>query len=187
MSGDPIEEQGGLNFYEYGRNDPFNTVDLFGLDAGAAGMDAHAFSINRIRENIVKESKKQVGSTGWMYNKPKGNFGKNTHKCNLFVADVAAAAGASVPFNRGWRNKYPPTAGDWADGKIPGWITVTSPEPGDVIAEAHNYSDDTGHTGIVTGEGLTTSANSTVGGTITENNWGFRPDNHPKFKRFVGE
>jgi len=72
--------------------------------------------------------------------------------------------------------KYYPLAGQWADKglEIPGWPVVSGgpdrAEPGDVIAEAHHYSDATGHVGIVVGPHQTASADSTVEeapGTIT--------------------
>lgn len=47
---------------------------------------------------------------------------------------------------------YPPLAGkDWADASSPNipYATVTSPEPGDIVAYAHQYSDASGHVGIV--------------------------------------
>jgi hypothetical protein len=97
---------------------------------------------------------------------------------------------------------YPAQAGDWANpSKTLGqWQTlyvpptnsptVTRPpdisQPGDVIAEAINYPDGaTGHVGIVASVGHTISADSAVScyapptpaGTITDSNYGFRPDN----------
>lgn len=136
---------------------------------------------------IAKTARSKVGSTDWAYAKEKGNFGKNTNKCNQFVYDVIVEAGVNPPptvpryiiFSR------PPTAGEWADPNtaIAGWSVVTSPQPGDVIAEAHNYSDATGHVGIVVGDKATCSASSREGGTIVENDWGFRPENKPTFRR----
>ena len=139
-------------------------------------------------DQIAKVARSKVGSEEWLYSKEKGNFGKNTNKCNQFVYDVMIEAGVSPPptvpryviFSR------PPTAGEWADSSttITGWTVVTEPQPGDVVAEAHNYSDATGHCGIVVGSKLTCSASSLEGGKIVQNDWGFRQDNKPTFRRF---
>src|SRR5436309_1094596 len=93
---------------------------------------------------IVRIARGKVGSQEWMYSKEKGDFGKNTNKCNQFVYDILVEAGVKPPpvvpkyvvFSR------PPTAGEWADStmKIEGWAVVTAPKPGDVVAESHNYS-----------------------------------------------
>ncbi|SIO59004.1 hypothetical protein SAMN05444166_5891 [Singulisphaera sp. GP187] len=124
-----------------------------------------------------------------MYSVAKDDFAANTNKCNKFVFDVAVEAGVTPPpkvsmyliFSR------PPTAGEWADPKvaISGWDVVTSPLPGDVVAEAHRYADATGHVGIVVGPNLTVSASALVGGVIVENDWGFRTDQTPTFRRYT--
>jgi cell wall-associated NlpC family hydrolase len=139
---------------------------------------------------IVRVARSKVGSQDWAYAKEKDDFGKNTNKCNKFVYDVLVEAGVKPPpvvpkyvvFTR------PPTAGEWADPqvKIEGWAVVSSAQPGDVVAEAHQYSDATGHVGIVVAEKLTVSAAATVGGTIVQNDWGFRKDNKPTFRRYNG-
>ncbi len=140
-----------------------------------------------LANSIVLAARTKVTSQEWMYAKEKGDFGKNKNKCNQFVYDVLVEAGVKPPpfvpkyvfFSR------PPTAGEWADPsvKIDGWVVVSEPKPGDVVAEPHNYSDATGHVGIVVGEKQTVSANSLVGGVITQNDWGFRGDNKPTFRR----
>jgi hypothetical protein len=56
--------------------------------------------------------------------------------------------------------------------------------PGDVIAEAIQYSDATGHVGFVVGSRQTSSADSTAWcsglppDTITVTDYGLRPDNY---------
>jgi len=105
---------------------------------------------------------------------------------------VLTEAGASpgLPHNNGTN---PPTAADWANPffNIPGWIVLRSdqpPMPGDVAAVQENiYSDATGHVGIVTGTGLTTSFSSIVQQVI-QNDWGFRNNNGGwvTFRRYVG-
>lgn len=137
---------------------------------------------------IARTARSYVGSKAWRYDTAKGDFGANTNKCNQFVYDVMVAAGVNPPPSV---SKYiffsrPPTAGEWADAslKIDGWAVVSTPQPGDVVAEAHNYSDATGHCGVVTGPNLTASASSLVGGDIVQNDWGFRADNKPTFRRY---
>lgn len=137
---------------------------------------------------IARVARSKAGSQDWMYDKVKDNFAANTNKCNKFVYDAIIEAGVKAPtvsmyvvFSR------PPTAGEWADPKveISGWSVVDDPQPGDVVAEAHRYADATGHVGIVVGSRETASANANVGGTITVNDWGFRPDQHCTFRRYA--
>lgn len=93
---------------------------------------------------------------------------------------------------------YPAQAGDWANrGKtLACWKTVTVRPPyawpadlsgpGDVIAETITYEDATGHVGIIVSPQHTFSADSAVDcynpptprGTITDSDYGFRPDNY---------
>jgi len=138
---------------------------------------------------IVSVAKSKVGSSDWMYVKSKDGFPKNTNKCNQFVYDVIVEAGLPGPtvpkygiFSR------PPTAGEWATTAIviKGWKIVTEPQAGDVIAEAHQYADATGHVGIVVDSGQTASASALEGGMIVQNDWGFRSDNSPTFRRYIG-
>jgi hypothetical protein len=141
-----------------------------------------------LASDIVRVARGKVGSKAWMYSTKKDEFAANTNKCNKFVFDVLVEAGVTPPpkvsmyliFSR------PPTAGEWASPKveITNWEVVTSPQPGDVIAEAHEYADATGHVGIVVGPSLTVSAASNVGGVIVENDWGFRTGQSPTFRRY---
>jgi hypothetical protein len=95
---------------------------------------------------------------------------------------------------------YPASAGDWAYPhntmvcwrNVPPFTSVLAgtllppdvSQPGDVIAEAINYSDASGHVGIIVGPQQTASADSAAGctspGTPAEiidiTNYGFRPD-----------
>ena len=67
-------------------------------------------------------------------------------------------------------------------------------EPGDVVAEKINYSDATGHVGIVVDNQQTVSQWSSPMEIVGQNNYGFRPDNDPNpnghesnavFRRYV--
>jgi hypothetical protein len=94
---------------------------------------------------------------------------------------------------------YPASAGDWAfpHTTMKCWQSVTIPSdrlggypadvsnPGDVIGEAINYTDASGHVGIIVGPQQTVSADAATlcisQGTIPAEiiditNYGFRPD-----------
>ena len=132
--------------------------------------------------------------------------------CNLFVKQVLQDTGQKVPYSTNWVRRvadifgllnsplyYPALAGDWASrtNVLGCWHNVTVPSnraggypadlsrAGDVIAEAINYSDATGHVGIVVGWKQTVSADSAAacmsGGTVPAEtiditDYGFRPD-----------
>lgn len=107
---------------------------------------------NRARRvNIISTAEKLVDSTAWADQVANGRYGAGTNKCNKFVADVLTKAGASPGMPNGFWNKYPPTAGQWADPDyvIPGWRIVKNPQPGDVVAQKIPYSDASGHVMIV--------------------------------------
>jgi cell wall-associated NlpC family hydrolase len=144
-------------------------------------------AMSQFAKAIVRVARSKAGRQDWLFGAEKDNFAKNSHKCNQFVHDVMVEAGVRplpvVP-KRVFLTR-PPTAGEWASlfQKINGWEIVTDPQPGDVVAEAADYSDATGHVGIVVGDKLTASASSKEGGLIVENDWGFRPENNPTFRR----
>lgn len=143
--------------------------------------------MSHFAKSIVRVAEAKIGSNDWAYDKAKDNFPANTNKCNKFVYDVMVEANVRpLPeVSRYVVLSRPLTAGEWATPgvDIDGWTVVTDPQPGDVVAEAHNYADATGHVGIVVGEKQTISASSVVRGTIVKNDWGFREDNKPTFRR----
>jgi hypothetical protein len=110
-----------------------------------------------MRQKIVEAAQKQIGSGDWHFDVAKGNFGPKTDKCNLFVYDMLADAGASpgLPNGHWWRKHYPPLAGNWADPSfaIPGWRVLgsgESPQPGDVVGQRIQWPNGaTGHVMIV--------------------------------------
>jgi RHS repeat-associated protein len=158
-----------------------------------SGVRARIAAIARVYGDGRKEG------TLWNVWDAKGPYGPMTNKCNLFVHDVLTEAGVGQPMANGGvlynyfgigDAKYPILAGQWSDPSydIKGWKVVTGPAmPGDVIAEAHNYSDATAHVGIVTGSNLSTSASSLKQGVIVENNWGFRTQNNVTIRRYFGD
>lgn len=145
--------------------------------------------MSQFASTIVWIARSYIGSGNWKYSVEKDEFKANTNKCNKFVYDVMVDAKVKPPptVSRWAVLKRPPTAGEWADPNvaIQGWQVVRTPEPGDVVAEAHQYADATGHVGIVVGTNKTVSASALVGGVIVENDWGFRPDNTPTFRRYM--
>lgn len=86
-------------------------------------------------------------------------------------------------FYRRWYWYSPIGADEWADSSSSYltedscWHLCYNKQPGDVIAEH-------GHVGIVTGDGLTTSA-SAVEDKIVENDWGFRSGQNPTCWRYT--
>lgn len=137
---------------------------------------------------IVQVALSKVGSQLWRYDVVKDEFGKDTNKCNKFVYDVIKEAGVGAPtVSMYWFFSRPPTAAEWADpaSAILHWKAVDEPQPGDVVAEKHAYTNATGHCGIVVGTNQSVSASSFVNGVIVQNDWGFRADNSPTFRRYT--
>ena len=151
------------------------------------------------RYKIANTAKSYEGSELWNYDVAKDNFGKNSYKCNKFVYDVTTESNASIGTPNGnilkkmfGKTDCPPTAGQLGDKNydIDNWTPLKEgeiPMPGDIISEAHNYSDATGHTGIITGDKQTASSNAGKKGKITINDWGFREDSYPLIRRYRGK
>jgi RHS repeat-associated protein len=165
---------------------------------------------NRLRDNLVSSIRQKIADSAEAaaknpnFSNPVKNpysyrstyaFGPNTEKCNLFVRDTIAKGGGAVPsYSNSFigsifhgHHEYPPTAGAWANGNVKGWAVTTQPRPGDVAAEPHQYSDATGHAGIVVGGRQTVSA-SALTQTIIKNDWGFRSDQpNVVYRTYVGD
>lgn len=133
---------------------------------------------------IARYAREQIGSRKWTV-ESSHQTGRNTFKCNIFVADVLKHERAYAP-NR-WPFFYSPIGADqWADPdsrylKDSDYWNLCSgrPQTGDVIAEH-------GHVGIVTGYRRTTSASARTDpmGIVVENDWGFRSGNNPTCWRY---
>ena len=145
---------------------------------------------HQISLNIARVARGYVGSEDWL-DMP----GRN--QCNIFVYDVLREVGHAPPKMFASRRSilgfrftlnYPPLARQWADPNfhIPFWGVVAGgpdrAKPGDIIAERINYSDATGHIGIVVGLAETASAasNANPPGTITISDYGFRDASDPR-------
>jgi len=170
---------------------------------------------SQVRVQIGATALGFVGSQNWLDDPNPSNPAPN--HCNIFVHDVLKQVGLTPPDSDLSSKKrqraylvglvdspfYPARAGDWANpGKIlKGWKTVLVPVgapagsfssdfslPGDILAEAIQYSDASGHVGIIVNnlQHQTASADSTTScdfsglpaGVITITDYGFRPDNY---------
>ena len=120
------------------------------LDLYVADSDLVNRAMRETRARVVAAATAKIGSAAWSYAATNGVFGPSSNKWMLFVHDMVAVAGADTGLPHGWRHPSPPTAGDWATSGvgIPGWRPIDASEtaaPGDVVAQAGNYSDATGH------------------------------------------
>lgn len=162
---------------------------------------------------VADKATKQIGSTKWAHAKARDPYPKKTNKCNLFVYEMANAAGHTVPKRERWSWKeledvwYPPLAGQWATAteSIGRWKFTDSPRPGDAVARAQQYADASGHVGIhgyPEPSGLSTNApagqETTVeielqretisdnGHKVVHNDWGWRAgQTGVKYRRYV--
>jgi len=108
------------------------------------------------KDPMVEAALQEVGSELWAKRRARDPYPAGANKCNLFVYEMALRAGRNVPrmtrfslsqFSEVW---HPPLARDWAsDGALGPWVKVNTPRPGDTIAIPHDYSNATGHVGIV--------------------------------------
>ena len=156
-----------------------------------------------IRFKALNWAKAQIGSL--MY----GRFGWNrelpwgTVKCNQFVVHaynypnggyppdgispndkgpiVKGAPSRSLLAIGLGRYRYP-SAKEIYDGRLPNFVLVRNPKPGDIAADSQ-------HVGIVSGKRKTISASSEEN-KVVENNWGFREgkaEKYMRFYRYMGE
>jgi hypothetical protein len=202
------------NFYRVGSVEQFSGLWLLQVadsyQTFARGNASRNGAANRplaktVQQLISQIALSYVGSHNWL-----DTPGQN--KCNIFVKDVLKQAGLTPPVsptNPSWKWRaeyllglvdtpaYPAQSRDWANAgtNLKCWKPVVDryqppalppdiSRPGDVIAEAINYSDAFGHVGIVGGPQQTVSADSAsqcvIGqpaGTIDISDYGFRPDN----------
>ncbi|XP_067683472.1 uncharacterized protein [Haliotis asinina] len=132
-----------------------------------------------IGSKIKRVADSYINSTRWSYASPH-TTGRNTNKCNIFVADVIEKAGGSVP-HRWWGVAGPIGAREWGNPRssyLTGdrcWTNHRTGLDGDVIAGG-------GHVGIVTGRRLTTSAAKY---SVVKNDWGYRPGQSVTFWRYT--
>jgi len=165
------------------------------------------------KDPLVEAALQEVGSTTWAKARIRDPYDGKSNKCNLFVYEMALRVNREVPrrtrfslsqFSEVW---YPPLAKHWAaDEPVGRWANVKVPRPGDSIAIPHDYSDATGHVGIVAYAEQATSEQAEVragersscevplsrrtisAGTysVLHNDWGYRSGQVQKavFKRY---
>jgi hypothetical protein len=120
------------------------------------------------KDTLVEQARSQVGKTSWAYDVDRPPYPSGSNKCNLFVYEMLTNVGYLVPmktYKRCWgyrtesgkcvgveeEKPRPPLAGEWGDPKenIGKFSVIADPKPGDIIAYRHQYSDATGHVGII--------------------------------------
>lgn len=134
LSRDQIGENGGVNLYAYVMNRPLDSIDPLGFDC---------------KEDLLENLEDALKSPeDYAYDRKKDRFPKDSYKCNKFVQDMLDSVGIPLPKSPGG---WPPTAGNLANPKanIPNCPIVTEPQPGDIVASKGDFSDASGHTGIV--------------------------------------
>jgi RHS repeat-associated protein len=163
MSHDPIGLRGGVNEFSRTSNNPIGLADPFGLKEDSRENLAK-------RSNIAEIAANQNGKHDWDKNLAKDDFLPGSNKCNKFVCDVLTDAKARmVVILKDGKERACPRAGEIANvGWTPkGWRQLKKdekPMPGDVAAYpleggGTNYS---GHTGIVTKDGVLSAHNDGV-------------------------
>jgi hypothetical protein len=141
---------------------------------------------------IAIEARKFIGSIDYAYLSWNGDFYPTTYKCNLFVNDVLNSTETSpgLPNSAGnlgqllGRGPYPYSAEEWADPNkvIEGW-RVLLPNEQPMVGDIASFD---GHMGIVDIDGHHTISATALLGVIS-NDWGFRGNQTPVFRRYVGQ
>ena len=150
---------------------------------GGRGTDSKGMAFFA-RKNALSWARSQIGSTEYAKSAELGDWKQSSWKCNAFVIrafnnniipDVIEQK--SNPWTLGI-TKTPYRAKDFYNGKVPGFVEVKNPQPGDICADGS-------HVGIVSKPGKTISA---AKHKVVENDWGFRKNakRKSKFYRYVG-
>jgi cell wall-associated NlpC family hydrolase len=145
---------------------------------------------DKVIENILQLTRGSIGRDDWKHDGAlEPNAGDKSWKCSTFVYYILEKAGAYVPRWLRLSPRHPmtpPLAGEWGNPNvsIPGWIIVGDPQPGDVVAKQHNYTDASGHVAIVTGSNTTIYTDKFK---VVEGSFGFRHEDKGTvvFSRYV--
>ena len=183
LSEDPIQFDGGFDFYTYADNDPPLFIDPFGLQnqAPLPKLPVPPVPHPGTQSFIAGTASAFYGSDYWRSTRYGGLHGEVrpfSNKCNIFVGDVLAMNGIGLPKMHA-KGEYP-LAEDYGNPKIPqiGPFVIVNgvPQPGDIISDGH-------HVGIVVGYHLTASTNAFKGGIVDVNDWGFRKGQNVVIRR----
>jgi RHS repeat-associated protein len=162
-----------LSLYSYVLNNPLALADIDGHAGcsleGVASCDGVNAEGGETVEQHESEAQQQSGEgsasnvdkrtqlAGAAHDEAQGRDthwaqGNGAPKCNVFVCDMLNKVGMNGPTYPGGNN--PIVAGDWANPKfkIDNWRVLGSgeaPQPGDVAAYKEQFSNATGHSGIV--------------------------------------
>jgi len=146
-----------------------------------------------IAEHILNNAFKSVGSGIYDINMVRGPYGEGKNKCNLYIHETLCSAGSCPPLRDRIFNPpaYPLLAKDYADREknINGLPVVAgAPMPGDIVAESIDYSNASGHVGIVVSyDPVTKTGKSISVSSYTEKveitDWGFRHGQNVTFRR----
>ena len=137
-----------------------------------------------VRQNALSWARSQICSTEYAKAARLGKWKEDNWKCNAFVIRafnhnvIPEVIGQKSNPSTSWTTKVPYRATDFYEGKVPGFVRVKHPQPGDVCSDDH-------HVGIVSKPGKTISATESE---VVENEWGFRKNAkwESRFFRYVG-
>ncbi len=181
---DPIQFDGGFDFYTYADNDPTLFIDPLGLQNQTPPAKPpvppvpHPGTQSFIGGTASAFKGTGYWQSGW-FGGLHGEVKPFSNKCNIFVGDVLDMNGIGLPKMHA-KGEYP-LAEDFGNPKIPqiGPFVIVNgePQPGDIISDGH-------HVGIVVaGYHQTASTNAFKGGIVDVNDWGFRKGQHPVIRR----
>ncbi|XP_038054600.1 uncharacterized protein LOC119726812 [Patiria miniata] len=119
---------------------------------------------------IAQVARGYTGSTVWSF-VSSHRTGRNTNKCNIFVAEVLEEAGATVPHRwPRWLRWSPVGAGEWGN-RYSSYLSEDRCWTYSSTAGLGYVAGDGRHVAIVTGTRQTTSARSDM---VVTNDFGFR-------------
>jgi len=137
-----------------------------------------------VRRNALVWARSQIGTSRYAISATLGDWSSNSYKCNAFVIQafnhnlITPVIGVKRnPWTLGMTEvQY--RAIDFYEGRVPGFIRVAVPVPGDIVSNGR-------HVGIVSGKNTTISASSKTN-TVVENGWGFGSKKY-RYYRYVGQ
>ena len=200
ISKDPIGLRGGINFYEFCKNNAIAWSDSTGLrgvhiilppiwipvEATLPRGEREDWPAGKNAQTWASQTwaSKMIGPKIYNHDQSIGGRGlpvwrSGMYRCNLFVADAYNYGNGREIIPTGLIGSHPPSAFDWYNGNVTvGFVSTTNARPGDIVAVQ-------GHVGIVSRPGNTISASSTEN-AIVENDWGFRPGQDVRIWHYSG-